>query len=128
MIRLGLRLTLGGGREAAVRLVMVAVAVAIGVGMLLTTLASLNAVNTQNARYAWLETGYTGSNAPATTGAAAARDPLWWRLSADLLPGQRDRSGRRRSDRARLADPSRHRQTAREGTVLRFARAGEAAA
>ncbi len=34
MIRLGLRLTLGGGREAAARLVVTAIAVALGVGML----------------------------------------------------------------------------------------------
>jgi hypothetical protein len=86
VIRLGLRLTLGGGREAAVRLLMIAVAVAIGVGLLLTTLASLNAVNGQNARYAWLETGYTGSNAPSTTPTTDG-DPLWWRLSADYFQG-----------------------------------------
>ena len=33
MIRLGLRLTLSGGREAAARLVVTAIAVALGVGM-----------------------------------------------------------------------------------------------
>jgi hypothetical protein len=88
VIRLGLRLTLSGGKEAALRLVMIALAVAVGVGLLLTTLASLNAVNAQNARYAWLETGYTGSNAPATSGAAAAKDPLWWRLRADYYQGK----------------------------------------
>jgi hypothetical protein len=88
VIRLGLRLTISGGKEAAVRLVMIAVAVAVGVGLLLTTLASLNAVNAQNARYAWLETGYTGSSAPDTTGAASASDPLWWRLRADFYQGR----------------------------------------
>ncbi len=44
MIRLGLRLTLGGGREAAARLVVTAIAVALGVGMLLGALACLNAL------------------------------------------------------------------------------------
>jgi hypothetical protein len=86
VIRLGLRLTVSGGREAITRLALIAVAVAIGVALLLATVAGLNAVNAQNARYAWLETGYTGSNAasaPGSTGAATAADPLWWRLRAD---------------------------------------------
>lgn len=91
MIRLGLRLTLAGGREAITRLVLIAVAVAVGVGLLLATLASLNAVNTQNARYAWLETGYSGSNAPSAVPGAAGQssaDPLWWRLRADYYQGK----------------------------------------
>jgi hypothetical protein len=90
MIRLGLRLTLAGGREALTRLALIAVAVTIGVGLLLATVASLNAVNAQNARYAWLETGYAGSNAPAASPAAgrATSDPLWWRLRADYYQGK----------------------------------------
>src|SRR4051794_34796841 len=82
MIRLGLRLTLRGGREAAVRLVLVAVAVTLGVGLLLTTLAGINAVSAQNARYAWLETTATGAT-HRTDG-----DPMWWRLSADEYRGE----------------------------------------
>jgi hypothetical protein len=89
MIRLGLRLTFNGGREAAVRLVLIAIAVAVGVALLLTTLASLNAVTAQNARYGWLETGYTGSNAPAVTSATGTRtDLLWWTLRADYFRGR----------------------------------------
>jgi hypothetical protein len=90
MIRLGLRLAFAGGREAVTRLALIAVAVAIGVGLLLTTLASLNAVSSQNARYAWLETGYIGSDAPAAaaTGGADAKDPLWWSLRADYYQGK----------------------------------------
>ncbi|MCW2550143.1 MAG: hypothetical protein JWN96_4603 [Mycobacterium sp.] len=91
MIRLGLRLTLAGGREAITRLALIAIAVAVGTGLLLTTLASVNAVNTQNARYAWLETGYTGSNAPGSAtpvAGSAAHDPLWWRLRADYYQGK----------------------------------------
>ena len=57
MIRLGLRLAVSGGREAVTRLVIVAIAVGIGVGLLLTAVAAVNAVNTQNDRYAWLDTG-----------------------------------------------------------------------
>lgn len=92
MIRLGLRLTLAGGREAAARLLLIALAVAIGVGLLLTTLASINAVNSQNARYAWLETAYTGSNAPEVGPAGLSADtdasPLWWQLRADYFQGK----------------------------------------
>jgi hypothetical protein len=90
VIRLGARLAVAGGREAITRLALIAVAVAVGSALLLATLAGLNAVQTQNARYAWLETGYAGSNAPG--GAAAARSgagaPLWWRLRADQFRGE----------------------------------------
>ena len=109
MIRFGLRLTLGGGREAAARLVIIATAVALGVGMLLTTLAGLNAVNATNARYAWLLTGDTAMSAtgkastPASgrtstpdeagsstsgQGGVAPADPLWWLLRPDYVNGQ----------------------------------------
>jgi hypothetical protein len=87
MIRLGLRLTIAGGREAITRLALIAIAVMIGVGLLLATLAGLNAVNNQNARYAWLETGYTGSKAAPATGPTAS-DPLWWRLRGDYYQGK----------------------------------------
>ena len=50
MIRLGLRLTLAGGREAVVRLVLLVAAVGLGVGLLLIAVAGVNAVNTQNGR------------------------------------------------------------------------------
>jgi hypothetical protein len=66
VIRLGLRLAVSGGREAVIRLVILAAAVGIGVGLLLTAVAGTNAVSAQNARYAWLDTG-----APAAPGAAA---------------------------------------------------------
>jgi hypothetical protein len=92
VIRLALRLTVAGGREAITRLALIAIAVAIGTALLLTTLASLNAVNAQNARYAWLETGYTGSNAPAGASPAsktAGSDSLWWLLRADYYRGRR---------------------------------------
>jgi hypothetical protein len=93
MIRLGLRLTLNGGREAAVRLTLIAAAVALGVGLVLISLAGINAVNTQNARYGWLETGSaatspTGSASTSATGQAPAADPLWWLLQADHFSGQ----------------------------------------
>jgi hypothetical protein len=86
VIRFGLRLTLRGGREAVVRLVVTAAAVALGTGMLLVTLAAINAVNTQNARYAWLNS--TDINRPAGSARATAADPLWWLLQGDYFDGQ----------------------------------------
>jgi hypothetical protein len=85
VIRLGLRLTLSGGREAAVRLVLLVAAIGLGAGLLLTAVAGVNAVNTQNDRYAWLSTGETGTaaGAPKTTA-----DPMWWLIRADRFDGQ----------------------------------------
>jgi len=57
VIRLGLRLTFGGGKEAAVRLAVTVAAVGLGVGLLLIALSGINAINAQNARTAWLNTG-----------------------------------------------------------------------
>jgi hypothetical protein len=90
VIRLGLRLAVAGGREAITRLALIAIAVAIGVGLLLSTLAGLNAVDAQNARYAWLETGRTGSSPPSSGSPTAQQttDPLWWLLRADYYQGK----------------------------------------
>jgi hypothetical protein len=89
VIRLGLRLTLRGGREAAIRLVVTAAAVALGAALLLITLAGINAVNHQNLRYSWLNAGApAAAHAALPGGQAGARDPLWWRLRADFFGGQ----------------------------------------
>ncbi|HWN63187.1 MAG TPA: hypothetical protein VNO25_21240, partial [Streptosporangiaceae bacterium] len=104
MIRLGLRLAVSGGREAVVRLVIVAAAVGIGVGLLLTVIAAVNAVGVQNDRYAWLDTGAPVASAPvqgvvgvvvhqgraASGGAttATSRDPLWLLFTTDAFDGQ----------------------------------------
>lgn len=82
MIRLGIRLALRGGREAVARLLIVGAAVALGVGLLLGTLAALNATGTQNDRNAWLNTGWAPG--PAKAGA----DPLWWQIGADGFDGE----------------------------------------
>ena len=79
MIRLGLRLAVSGGREAVVRLVILAVAVGLGVGLLLTALSAINAVNAQNGRHAWL---YTGNSHVPAGHAPAGTDPLWWSSAA----------------------------------------------
>ena len=57
MIRLGLRLTISGGREAVLRLVILVTAVGLGTGLLLAAISGINAVSTQNDRHAWLWTG-----------------------------------------------------------------------
>ncbi|WP_106401476.1 ABC transporter permease [Actinocorallia populi] len=79
MIRLALRLALAGGREAAIRLTVIASAVALGAGLLLGCLAGINATGTQNARNAWLNT---------EAGPPGATDPLWWLLRADTFDGR----------------------------------------
>ena len=85
MIGLGLRLAVSGGREAVVRLVIVAVAVGLGVGLLLTALSATSAVKVQNARHAWL---WTGTASVAAGHAPAGTDPLWWGISGDEFGGQ----------------------------------------
>jgi hypothetical protein len=88
MIRLGLRLTLNGGRDALGRLLVTAIAVALGVGMLLVALAGINAVNSQNGRFAWLETSSaTNSSAGSASGDSTA-DPVLWLLTADHFHGK----------------------------------------
>ncbi|MFI7599258.1 FtsX-like permease family protein [Actinoplanes sp. NPDC049681] len=73
MIRFGLRLTVAGGREAVLRLILIAVAVAFGVGMLLTAVAGMSGVERQNDRYGW-------ANAAVQP---AGQGPLWWHLRVD---------------------------------------------
>ncbi len=91
MLRLGLRLTVSGGRDALVRLAIIAAAVAIGVGLLVTAISGINATNAQNGRYAWLETGFASdSYAPpvAVAGDDQPSDPLWWSLRRDTFDGE----------------------------------------
>ena len=77
MIRLGLRLTFGSGREAALRVLVTAAAVALGVGLLLTCLAGVNGLHAQTNRGAWLDTSSQASGPTSTT------NPLWWLSSTD---------------------------------------------
>jgi len=85
VIRLGLRLTFRGGREAIARLVITALATALGVGMLLSTVAGMHAVQVQDDRYAWLETG-AGFVHPRPV--PAGTTPLLWSLSPDEFRGR----------------------------------------
>ncbi len=67
------------------RLVITSVAVALGVGLLLVTLAALNAVGAQNERWAWLNSGIAEAVSPQ---AVRAPDPLWGSLSSDQYQGK----------------------------------------
>jgi hypothetical protein len=80
VIRLGLRLSLAGGRDSAVRLVVTAVAVALGVGLLLVTLAGINALHAQDRRGAWLNS--SAHNVRPSVDEATT-DPLWGLVTLD---------------------------------------------
>ncbi len=110
MIRLSLRLAVSGGREAVTRLVILTAAVGIGVGLLLTAVSAANAVNAQNDRYAWLDTGVSSPSCrssssslacvaparsairPSRTGSTARQGdqaaPLWAMITTDEFNGQ----------------------------------------
>ncbi len=80
MTRLGLRLSVAGGRESAGRLAVTAAAVALGVALLLVTLAGINALHAQAVRSAWLDTS-THNARPSVD--EATTDPLWGSVTLD---------------------------------------------
>ena len=82
MIRLGLRLTLGSGREALLRVLVTAAAVALGVGLLLAALAGINGLHAQSDRGAWLNSAVQPT--PPTSPASG----LWWEPSTDSFGSQ----------------------------------------
>jgi hypothetical protein len=82
MIRIGLRLTLGSGRDAALRLAVTATAVALGVGLLLACLAAVNGLHAQTDRGAWLDTSAQTSRPTSSSGG------LWWLSSTDEFDHQ----------------------------------------
>ena len=82
MIRLGLRLTLASGREAALRVLVTAAAVALGVGLLLAALAGGNGLHAQTARGAWLDTAAQASRPTSTS------HRLWWLSGIDQFGNQ----------------------------------------
>ena len=82
MIRLGLRLTLGSGREAALRVLVTAAAVALGVGLLLAALAGVNGLHAQTDRGAWLDTSAQASRPTSTS------HRLWWLSGTDQFGNQ----------------------------------------
>jgi hypothetical protein len=82
MIRLGLRLSVNGGKEAAVRVLVMAAAVALGVALLLASLAGVNGLQAQTDRGAWIDTSVQAS--PPTS----PSDQLWWLSSTDQFGNQ----------------------------------------
>lgn len=81
MLRLGLRLTLRSGREAAVRLLVTVAAVAIGVAILLAVFAEYHAFQATSRRPSWEST----QEAPA--GAPTDNETLW-RYSENIYQGR----------------------------------------
>ncbi|MGI5238082.1 FtsX-like permease family protein [Dactylosporangium sp. CA-139066] len=76
MIRFGLRLALAGGREAAVRFVVIAAAVALGAGLLLATIGGVRGLDAQFARAGWLRSQpFPGDQ---TVAGGAPVDPVVW--------------------------------------------------
>jgi hypothetical protein len=82
VIAFALRLAVSGGLAVIARLAMIAAAVAIGVGLLLSTFASMNAVERTNQRQVWLDTG------AASRTERASADPLWWWPHGDYYDGK----------------------------------------
>lgn len=80
MISLGVRLAVAAGREALVRFLIITAAVAAGVGLLLATVGSVNALNKQTYRDAWLNTGIADT-------VATSAAPLWWSIREDRWHG-----------------------------------------
>ena len=90
MLRLGLRLTLSGGRETMVRLAVTAAAVAVGVALLLGVLAEFHAFQANADRQCWECTGTSSAAAPGAS-LLPARLPAHgelWNDSADFYQGQ----------------------------------------
>jgi hypothetical protein len=73
-------LTLGSGREAALRVLVTAAAVALGVGLLLAALAGVNGLHAQTDRGAWLD---TAAQTSLSTSGTSTSDRLWWLSSVD---------------------------------------------
>jgi hypothetical protein len=78
MLRLGLRLSLNGGREALIRLALIAGAVAIGVTLLLAVLADFHGFQATSARQCWeCTTGPKPTGEIGEFGAPVAGAALW---------------------------------------------------
>ena len=124
MIRFGLRLTLRGGPEAAIRLVVIAAAVALGRRAAAGHARSINAVDAQNVRYAWLQHRDAGRD---SAGAVVRRIPLWGCTAApNFFDGEQIARVDVAATGPPLAGAAGHPGAARAGGVLRLAGAGRA--
>jgi hypothetical protein len=84
MYRLGLRLSLRGGREALIRLLLTTAAVAVGVAILLAVLADFHAFQVTNNRPSWEST----QGAPVSRQSGSAAPAELWNYSNDIFKGQ----------------------------------------
>lgn len=84
MYRLGLRLTLKGGREALTRLLLTMVAVAVGVAVLLGVLADFHAYQKTSNRPSWESTTGVAVTDPLPTN----KNALLWNYSENIYKGQ----------------------------------------
>lgn len=84
MIRLGLRLALGGGREVIVRLLVIAGGVMVGVALFLLSLSGLHILGGGAQRSCWQCTS-TENQQPSVD--ESKSDPLLWRSRLDIYNG-----------------------------------------
>jgi hypothetical protein len=85
MLRLGLRLSLRGGRETHIRLALIAAAVAVGVMVLLTIMAGLHAFQATNDRPCW---ECTQGKAPTGHDTSHDANAALWNYSRDSFKGK----------------------------------------
>lgn len=85
MIRLGLRLSLSSGREAAARLALIVAGVAAGVAVLLATLSLFNAFQATGGRPCW---ECTDGAAPSGWALDATADGALWNYHEDFYGGR----------------------------------------
>ena len=85
MFRLGTRLSLSGGREGRIRLVVTAAAVAVGVAILLAVLADFHAFQAANNRPFW--EGTTGIQGTTGSQSAPGNRAELWNYSDDIYQG-----------------------------------------
>ncbi|MGI5155229.1 FtsX-like permease family protein [Microbispora sp. CA-102843] len=85
MIRLGLRLSLSSGREAAARLALIVAGVAVGVTVLLATLSLFNAFQATNGRPCW---ECVNGSAPSGWALDATADGALWNYHEDFYGGR----------------------------------------
>ena len=84
MIRLGIKLSLSGGRESITRLVVIALSVIVGVTILLVAASGFHAIEAQGNRPCWACT-VTTNQQPSVN--PSSTDPLLWLYQDDYVKG-----------------------------------------
>jgi hypothetical protein len=85
VIRVAARVTIGGGRESAVRLALTSLGVAVGVTLLLFASVAFSALHQHDVRSGWT---FTSEHNERPAQDESSTDPLLWRLSTDRFEGQ----------------------------------------